>query len=188
LKNFILFSTAIISLFYLSERASAAFHLEPFAGTKFNSQYNGETSGNSGKVGGTVVGARLGFTEMGLSFGFDGRRLSLSYKPDASGSSDKDYTFTQYGVFVGYELPIMLRFWGTYVLSNEGSEKNDSDSKVLSGSGTVFGVGYKALPFISINLEYYSLSNTERETSAGKSDYTTDAKGFILGVSVPLSI
>lgn len=155
---------------------------------KFNGQYNGETSGNSGVVSGTEVGARLGFTEMGFSFGFDGRRLSLSYKPDASGAKDTDHTFTQYGVFVGYELPIMLRFWGTYVLANNGTDNDDADNKVLTGSGTIFGVGYKALPFISVNLEYYSLSNTERETSSGKTDYTTDSKGFVLGVSVPLSI
>mgnify|MGYP003688564919 CR=1 FL=1 len=96
-------------------------------------------------------------------------------------------TFTQLGFFVGYELPMMVRFWGTYIFSMEGIDDDDTEIKVLDGSGMVFGVGFKVMPFISLNFEISNLATAKRETTVGEADYDADYSAYTLGISLPLN-
>ena len=54
-------------------------------------------------------------------------------------------------IFVGYELPIMLRAWATYFFDSnwdfDGGEKTEFTTIAL-------GVGFTGLPFVSLNAEY----------------------------------
>lgn len=162
--------------------------LDPFAGMYVSSSYDGEGSGDDGIISGTAVGVRFGFTKMGFSFGFDGRRQSLSLEPKDTDLDKSEYTITQLSLMAGYELPIMLRFWGAYTLSGTGVDNDDSDNKLAGGTGVILGAGYKALPFLSLNLEWSNLKFTEVEDATGESDYETKTQSLLLSVSIPLVI
>lgn len=183
-KNVLLFIVFTAFVFSVKQ-AKAEFHLEPFVGMAFNS--SAEMGGAENSVSGTTVGARVGFTKAGFSVGMDGRRNAWVFDPD-SGGSKSNYTFTQLGLFIGYELPTMVRFWGSYVLSMEGVDDDDTDNKLKEGSGMVFGVGFKVVPFMSLNFELSNLSTAKAETSAAEVDFDADYTAYTIGVSLPLSI
>ena len=92
------------------------------------------------------------------------------------------------GFFVGYELPAMVRFWGNYVFNLEGVDDDNSNNKLTDGSGMVFGVGFKAVSFISLNFEISNLKTTKAEWSGVESDMDADYNTYTLGVSFPFSI
>ena len=171
-------------------KAQAAFYLEPFAGMLVSSSYELELNSTSieGKVDGSQVGGRVGYTKMGFSLGLDGRRTSLKIKPDSDSYDDQDYTATQSGFFVGYELPIGLRFWANYVFSSEASNDDDSERKFKEGSGHNIGIGYQPIPLISINLEMFQLNYAKYENALGEQDADFVSSGMVLGISVPVSI
>ena len=60
---------------------------------------------------------------------------------------------TDWGVFAGIDLPIMLRFWATYYIKSQINMDNLNGTK-LEGTGYGAGVGWTFLPFVSINVEY----------------------------------
>lgn len=183
MKKNILLLTALISLFYYAGNAQAAFLLEPFAGMEFNS--SAELSGTDTDTTGTTVGARLGFQNLGLMIGLDGRRMTQNFEPKTG--SDIDVTFTQMGLFVGYDFPMMLRIWGNYVFSLEG-ENDDTSTKYTEGSGLVLGIGYKVVPFVSLNLEVSNTETTKFENDVTDGDYDAEYSSYLLSVSFPLSI
>lgn len=181
MKKFFYLTAAMVSLFFMTEQVKAGTIIEPYAGTNLSSTW--KTDNDDGDLSGTTIGARLGFSQMGFMAGIDGRRGSLGIKSD-SGTSD--YTFTQLGAFVGYEAPMLLRFWAEYIFSVEGIDDDNSDNKYLSGSGTVFGVGYSAFPFISINLEVGSVTTTEFDNGTTKTDFDVTYNTYLLSISLPL--
>lgn len=181
-KNMILI-VVMVFFFQLSQNAKAAFYLEPFVGIMVNSEF--EQGNDDGDISGSQVGARVGWTRMGLSLGLDGRRVSSNFD---SSTGDADYTATQAGFFIGYEFPILLRVWANYVFSSNASNDDDSDVKLTEGSGYTLGVGYKALPFLSVNLEIFSTDYDKLEFDGGDSDIEFESSGMILGISVPVSI
>ena len=186
MKKFFLLTAAMISFFYISEKASAGSIIEPYAGALLNSTYNAKGV-VKGDLSGTAVGARLGFSQMGFMAGLDGRRIFSKFEPETG--TDSEYTFSQLGFFVGYELPIMLRFWGEYVFSYDGADDDDADNKIKKGSGTLFGVGYAVLPFVSLNLEMSSVTTTESTNLAnGTVDQDIDHKSWVVSISLPLHL
>jgi len=183
MKKSLILLAALISMFYYSERAQAAFLLEPYAGMEFNSTASNDNSDY--KISGTSVGARGGFQNLGFMFGLDGRRSSWTLKPDSG--SDDDWSFTTLGLFVGYDFPILLRVWGEYVISHNG--ENDDKVKLTDGSGMIFGIGYKIMPFVSLNFEIANLKTTKIESASGtESDRDQKYNSYLLGISIPLSI
>ncbi|MBT4790372.1 MAG: hypothetical protein HON90_02275, partial [Halobacteriovoraceae bacterium] len=78
-KSFLLL-LAMISLSYYAGNAHAGFLLEPYAGMQFNSTYDVD-GGGDGNITGTAVGARVGFQNLGLMLGIDGRRSSWTLEP-----------------------------------------------------------------------------------------------------------
>lgn len=181
-----LFLLVVFTAFVFSiQQAKASLLLEPFAGMVFNSSADDPTDGN--KVSGTVVGARLGVQQMGLMAGLDGRRNSWNLDPD-SGGADSDFTFTQLGFFVGYELPIKVRFWGTYIFSMDGTDDDDANNKIKEGSGTVFGFGLKILGWLSANLEASNMKTDKYKNNLGEVDYKVDYTAYTLSLSFPLNL
>ncbi len=187
MRKSIILLTALISLFYYT-KAEAAFLIEPFAGIQINSTYDDTTASDKGDVTGTAVGARVGFQNLGFMLGLDYRKSSLKFVSDAAGNADSDFTFTTTGFFVGYDFPMMLRVWGTYVFGHNGDD-DDSDLKTFEGSGTVIGIGYKVIPFVSLNLEIGNYQNDKVKSAAGvESDYDSATTSYLLSVSFPISI
>lgn len=181
-KSFLLLM-AMVSLFYYSEKANAGLLLEPFAGMEVSS--TGDANGTDVDITGSAVGARLGFQNLGFMFGLDARRNSWNLEAD---SSDGDFTFTQLGLFVGYDFPIMLRVWGNYVFSLNGED--EGKNKYTEGSGLVLGLGYKVIPFVSVNFEMSNTKTTKykSDTSGNEGDLDYKYSSYLLSVSFPLSL
>lgn len=184
MKNVLILVFSIISMFYYMNPAQAGTLLEPYAGMTFGSNYSSSDI-SDGEISGTVVGARLGFQQLGFMVGVDGRRSSFELKPKSG--TDSEYTFNQLGFFVGYDFPILLRFWLSSVISLEGQDNENSSNKLTGGSGTVLGIGYKVMPFVSINFEYSATKTTGFESSIEDLDQTLDYKTYLLSISLPLS-
>lgn len=184
-KNVILI-IAMVFFFQLSQKAKADFYLEPFVGMLVNSTY--DTGPDDGEISGSQVGARVGWTKLGFSLGLDGRRTSSSLESEDSNVDDSDYTATQAGFFVGYEFPILFRVWANYVFSSNASNDDNSEVKYTEGSGYTVGLGYKVFPFISLNLELFSIGYDKFKTALGEFDSDYKSEGMILGISVPVSI
>ena len=182
MKKFFYLTAAMISLFFISEHSHAGTIIEPYAGLNLASTW--KTGTDDGDLTGNTIGARLGFSQMGFMAGVDGRRGNLTIES----TTDADYTFTQLGAFIGYEAPMMLRFWAEYIFSVEGVDDDNSDNKYLSGTGTLFGVGYSALPFVSINFELSNVTTTEFDNGTTKIDYDVDYTTYLLSISLPLHL
>lgn len=183
MKNIWILLFSVLSLLYYSNKSHAGTLIEPYAGLNFMNTYSVE-GGTSGEISGSSVGARVGIENFGLIAGLDGRRSSVTLKPKSG--SDNDYVFTKLGFFVGYDFPILLRVWGEYVFSVDGEQNDNSANKFNSGSGSIIGIGYKILPFVSLNLEFTSFTTTSQETQLTSTDQNVDFQGFTLGISVPL--
>ena len=97
----------ITMLVFTIGQANAAFMLEPYAGTYVSTE---DEDGNA--VTGLNYGARVGFQNIGLMLGLDYQLATPSVA-----DSDYEYSMSNYGLFVGYSFPIMLRIWATYVLN-----------------------------------------------------------------------
>lgn len=187
MRKGLLLILAMITLLFYTEKSQASFLLEPYAGMMLNSTYEVTTgTGVEGDISGSAVGARVGFTQLGFSAGLNGQRANVTLEPETG--TDSDYTFTRMGFFVGYDFPMMLRVWGEYVFSLEGVDDDDTDNKIKEGSGTAIGIGYKVLPFVSVNLEMANMSTTKFESASGEIDYDASFTQYILSVSLPLSI
>ncbi|MBT4793206.1 MAG: hypothetical protein HON90_16660, partial [Halobacteriovoraceae bacterium] len=99
-----------------------------------------------------------------------------------------DYTFTQLSFFVGYDFPMMLRVWGEYVFSMSGEDDDNSSNKLIGGSGTVLGIGYKVVPFVSLNFEISNLATDEFENATSTTSNDISYTSYLLGISFPISL
>lgn len=171
---------AILALsFCFTSVSQAGWMFEPYLGYEF-----GKMKDNlGGETTATNLGLRVAYTLPVLVwFGLDGTQsLTGNFKADTGPNSDLSRT-TIYGV-VGVDLPILLRAWAGVSLSNEMKFKDYGDNK-LKGNGYKLGVGFTALPFVSLNLEYINDTFTE----FGGVSASPDAKhsSYMLSVSLPL--
>lgn len=163
---------------FMAMPANAAFLIEPYLGTHFNSTSDdGDTA-----ITGTAMGARLGYQSLGLMLGLNYKSADLEFDPDSGSSSDIDHT--HYGLFVGYEFPILVRAWAEYVIG--GGAESDSGAEYDSVSGTQVGFGYTGLPFISINLEVGNLKYEEGTYGSLDLD-DSEISTYMLSISLPLT-
>lgn len=186
MKNFALLF--VLVAFGFSSSAKAGFLLEPYLGIHVNSTYvNNDCSSNcDGSLSGTALGGRAGFQQLGFMFGVSGKRATFEVEDSTQG----DLTTTTLGLFVGYDFPIMLRVWGEYLLTGTGVYTDDaSNTQLNAGSGTTLGIGYKAFPFVSLNLEIGSINFNELTSDTVSSQsMNTDFSTYLLSVSIPLSL
>ena len=96
-------------------------------------------------------------------------------------SQKVDYDLTQMGVFVGYELPILLRVWATYYFDVNWDLEGSTSRELTT---IALGVGFTGLPFVSLNAEYRL--NTF-DNKLGFDDYETNAE-VLFSASIPLNL
>lgn len=176
MKNLLLLGTLVLSLFSFNSKAGIL--LEPYLGGHFFGS-KVETSGSSDLTG-MAYGARIGWQSMGLMLGANYKTGSMKAKEN--GFTDWD-SYSNMGVFVGYNFPVMFRAWFEYVFSSKIDF--DDGTKVEKGAGTTLGFGYTGLPFLSVNLEISALSDYETPSGA---KVNADVNTMMLSVSFPFTL
>ena len=169
--------------FIFSSTAQAGLMFEPYLGYSFNGSI-GESSDDT-DYNGLTYGARLGYQSLGLMFGADFSAQSLSV--DNDNGADADFDKNQIGIFVGYNAPILFRFWATYFFTGS-LEFDGANQELTSGSGFALGAGYTGLPFVSLNLEYRTVNYDEVEFASMTQNADTDAKEILFSVSLPFNL
>jgi len=179
MKKFIVLSIAMISLFYMSEKANAGFLIDPYAGIGSSASTLDSPTKEDKTASSNVMGARLGYSFLLLSAGIDYQMLN------GKDAQNNDMKVTSTSAFVGVDLPILLRFWGEYFFgSNPTGDTFDTyDTSFKDGYG--LGIGFTGLPFVSINLEVETL-NYDMDLSG--TDYQYSTASTILSVSLPLNL
>jgi len=198
-KNKLLLSI-LFSLLLTS--AQASFLIEPYLGFSIAGDGDTQVAGANYDLSysSPTIGARAGYQMLGFMAGIDYSMQTFDLESKSGNTTRKDgFKKNQLGVFVGYELPILLRAWATYYLS-AGLDGDDapatgqnfsSNDEFSGGSGYALGVGFTGLPFVSINLEYRQLSYDKFERSTNSLvGYGEDAdlSEVMLSVSLPLNL
>tara|TARA_R110002072_G_scaffold64203_2_gene159195 strand:- start:35204 stop:35884 length:681 start_codon:yes stop_codon:yes gene_type:complete len=202
-------SRLLLLLLLLPQMALAEFHVEPYLGYAFESSSQ-QTSTTKYEWSSSYIefGGRAGYEMLGLSLGVDYNLTpgGRDFEQDAPATTTQDkseWKGHNFGLFVGYELPIMLRVYATYYLSSKLKVDSDKDGDATndvgdeySGNGFNLGVGFTGLPFVSINLEYRHNSYDELKDVA--SGVTTKYPNLgvqerknnavLLSVSLPLHL
>lgn len=182
----IVLAAAVVGIGFQSmNRAEASLLIEPHIG------YNLMGSGTSNSVGykysGAQYGMRLGGQYLGLMAGFDYTASKYTWKQTTGG--DDDFDRSEMGVFVGYNLPILLRVWGAYYFSNSAKDTNAggrTTSGKYEGNTKELGVGFTALPFLSLNAVYRNITIDTKPATITGGDITNSE--IVVGVSLPLTL
>lgn len=173
-----------------SFQSQAGLLIEPVVGYswgKLNSEATGtlveeDTQG----LKGASYGGRLGYQNFGFQLGVDYLASSMVY-----GSDDNKLTTSEFGGFIGYELPILLRVYAGYIFSGTGTLVSDDSSvddlKLKGGSGPKIGVGLTLLPFLDMNIEYRSITYKTNSDIYGNSglDVDFDYNAIMVAFSLP---
>lgn len=162
--------------------ANASLLIEPHLGYIVSGKTTFQN--NEWKYTGPQYGARLGVQYLGVMGGL--AYTHSSYDLKVGGAKEKTKQ-DEIGLFVGYNAPILLRAWVGYFPSAKA--KLDSGSE-FKGNTTELGLGFTALPFVSINLSYRMLSFDEVTASGltGTLNPEYDPKEIVLGVSLPFNL
>jgi hypothetical protein len=175
-----------------SSYSQAALLIEPVVGYSLNTKF--ETAANDiltesleTKGNGLSYGGRLGYQNLGFQLGLDYLKSSLTI--DESGLEDS-VSMSEWGAFVGFEFPVLLRVYAGYIFSATADAKETDGSKLefTEGSGVKFGIGFTVLPFIDINVEYRKGTFGEFEMGGVKTGAETDYSSLMLGLSLPFTI
>lgn len=174
----------VVILCTLSLSASAALHLEPYAGFGSYTTTADSVAGISSddiEVDAetmTTVGGRIGYSMLLFSGGLD---LSMD--------SIDGGTRTNTALFFGVDMPILLRAYAKYILNSElaRDDLDDNDVDVSFDSGYAFGLGFTGLPFLSINFEIEK-SKYVLDIPSLSEDVDNDWASYTLSVSLPLDL
>ena len=175
--------------------------IEPYLGRTFSGEGDMSTGLGSLDVeyASLVKGIRLGYEYAGLMLGADYSLsdFKLENRSLAFNRTNKDkVSRNDLGFFVGFNLPMALRFWATWIFQAKLDGDEDSNARIFSknttfeGDGQSFGIGLSLLPLLSINLEYTSVEYDEYKTTAmqiGSYNDTLDLSHYILSLSMPIS-
>ena len=144
---------------FISTSATAGFLIDPYIGT---GQYKSTADLPSLEESETITasGARVGYSFLLFSAGVDYQMASVD-------GSDTTNT----SIFVGVDMPILVRAWAEVFISSD--VEGDAEFK----DGTSIGLGFTGLPFVSLNVELQNI-NYEAELLAAKYDVKTAATVF----------
>lgn len=184
MKKFIVLSAALMSVFYYTN-AKADVLIEPYIGYHLD----GKLGEDEAKFSGTGIGGRIGYQNLGFMLGLNLQRGNLEI--DEKGYDE--FELTTYGAFIGYNLPILLRFWGEYIVGGSGTAKTSvGDIDLEKMGGYRLGVGFTGLPFVSINLEMSQVVSGEQKLPAGMGGSTSkedaDINSYLLSISLPITL
>ncbi len=191
-----------LSLFVFSGNTRAGILIEPYLGFSFAG--TGDTTIGTNKYdhsySSPTIGGRLGYGMLGFMAGLDYSMQTFDLESEIGSTTYKDgVKKNQLGIFVGYNLPILLRVWGTYYLSGNVDGDDPSASNTLldsryefsDGGGFALGAGFTGLPFVSINLEYRNLEYDKLEfngATLGTYNEKLNLSEILLSVSLPLDL
>lgn len=167
-------------------QANAALLIEPVVGYsygKFNSELSalGTSDKDDSTLKGLSYGGRLGYQNLGFQLGLDYLASTLDVEGD-------DFKTSEFGGFVGFEFPILVRVYAGYVFSGTGTLGADTgDIDLEGGSGPKIGVGFTLLPFLDINLEYRRITYDTYDLPASTS-FDADYSATMLSFSLPFTI
>lgn len=154
----------------------AGISIEPLVGYDFGTELDVSGGKKYYGGGGLGYGGKLGFEKdkHGFSGGVDFLRSTVNM---ANNDVDKDITLDEWGVYLGFKLPVLFKFYGAYIFSASGDTEIESRNRNLSGSGWKLGIGSTIIPFIDMNLDY-------REISFDDIDYSS----FMFSLSWPIHL
>lgn len=174
MKKFFL-AVAVIA-FFVSTQSKASLLVEPLIGYNLATKI-GDENGGSGRA----FGGRLGYQNLGLQLGID--YLNSTVDVD----DVKDFNANDFGAFVGYKFPVLLRVYAAYIFSSSGEYTfGGSKVKAEEGSGQKFGVSFTGLPFVNVNFEYRTLTYDKIGGTAVTGN-GGDFQSYLLSVSLPLN-
>ncbi len=171
----------------LSNTASASLLLEPHLG--YNISGTGDQGSTEYDYNGAQYGLRVGYQNLGVMVGFDYTKSSAELETKTAAATTKDdVSRNEFGIFAGYNAPILLRAWAAYYFSN--TMEFDRTGTEYKGNTKELGVGFTGLPFLSLNLMYRIVNFDEFKTGAveGNLNPDIDTKEIVLGVSLPFTL
>ncbi len=176
-----------------SMTANASMLIEPHLG--FNVSGGGTTSGTEFTYQGSQYGLRFGGQYLGLMAGLDFNRSSYTWKRQslANGTTNDEFSRNELGLFAGYNLPILLRAWVAYYFTNTATDESSggytADGDKYKGNTFELGVGYTALPFLSLNMAYRNVRIDTQELAIASKKLGSNISNheFVLGVSTPIT-
>jgi hypothetical protein len=163
-------------LFFIAAQANAGFLVEPYVGvgqsiSALDLATGADPEDESEST--TSLGARLGYGILGTLYaGVDYEMISIN--------SD---TSSDLSVFVGIDLPILLRVWAEYFVSSDFEVNQTGVTNFDFDNGYGAGVGFTFLPLVSLNLEVKQLNYTAR---IGGIDADIATAQYLATVSLPL--
>jgi hypothetical protein len=185
LKNLKLMAVVLGAVLF-TNTSFASLLLEPHVG--YNLSGSGTNNGLKLEYSGPQIGARVGYQNLGFMTGLDYTMSSGDVDSTFAGvKSTQEFSTNDVGIFVGYNFPILIRVWGTYYFSNTMELKTSNIE--YSGNTKELGVGFTALPFLSINAMYRMVTHDEAKSSVATtslSDYNYNE--IVLGVSLPFNL
>lgn len=177
LRKKILILTSLASLI-CSASAFAGLVIEPLAGYNFVNKFDIDGAKDYKSGAGFGVGGKIGWFKdkgHGFSTGLDYLRSDIDM---SSGDFNSNVRTDEWGVYLGYKLPALFKFYGEYIFSGSGNTKlGNQKIHLSSGSGWKAGIGCTVLPFLDINLDYRDVSYDKREIGA-----------YMLSVSWPIHL
>jgi len=169
-----------IAILFFGFSANAGVYVDPYLSYVMSGSYERGTTDED--VSGMFLGARIGYGMLGLAFGVE--YMISDGEVDMAGTNDLSHG--SLGVFAAYELPILLRVYGTYFFDDSVEYDSGTSTSDFTGTGLKLGVGYTGLPFVSINFEHYVATYDEADGNALTND--VDYTVTMIGVSIPLSL
>lgn len=179
---------------FITLSSQAAVLIEPILGynldgvLRVEDDVTGQTKTGGGGSG-AAYGGRLGYQKLGFQIGVDYLNSKMKFK------SEEPIVSSEWGAFVGFEFPILLRAYAGYIFSASAEAENidtgnggTADANYSGGTGAKVGIGFTLLPFVDLNLEYRRTQYDELKVgSLPKSSDERTFSTFMVGVSLPLT-
>ncbi len=117
----------------------------------------------------------LGWSTLGLSYGLNYETTLTDIEFE---NSTGEFSHNGYGIFVGYEFPVMFRIYGAYMLG--GAIEGEGTFERTKMSGTKLGLAYTGFPLIDITLEIRSYEFDEDQNG---NDVDSELNATTLGLA-----
>lgn len=185
MKHFL--SLFVFTALFFANTARADLLIEPVVGYNFNAVADFEDGERYSGGTGPSYGGRLGYQNLGLQLGVDYLKSSLDMDDN---DFDKNIEASEWGAFVGFKFPILLRVYAGYIFSATGDTEDSANNKYefSKGSGYKAGIGFTGLPFVNINVEYRSGTFDEIKINGDEADGGANYQAIMIGLSLPFAI
>lgn len=142
----------------------AGISIEPIIGYNLGSKLQVENGKDYSGGKGIGYGGKFAFENdksHGLAFGLDYLKSDIDIS-----NLDQNVKTDDFGLYIGYKLPALLKFYGEYIFSSSGDTEAEGRHRNLAGTGWKLGVGTTIIPFIDMNLDYRKISYDKIDLSA----------------------